>query len=239
MQIAFVAYPGLTALDIIGPYEVLRMVPDADIRFVWHEIGPVTADSGVLTIGATHTLKETPSPDVLLIGGSSTTTLQTAGDDVLLEWLRAVHETTTWTTSVCSGSLVLAAAGILEGLSATSHWQALPGLKLLGVKPDGQSRIVHEGKVVTAAGVSAGIDLGLWLAGQIAGEKTAKAIQLAIEYDPKPPYDEGHWSKASAGTRTRANALLARDALNRAQLAASAGLAWEAALKAVRRRRSR
>ena len=113
-QIAIVAYPGFTALDMIGPYEVLRNLPDAEVRFVWHEAGPITADSGVLVIGATHSLAETPSPDVILVPGGPSTPVH-ARDEALLDWLRQAHQTASWTTSVCSGSVILAAAGLLDG----------------------------------------------------------------------------------------------------------------------------
>ncbi|MBA0048107.1 DJ-1/PfpI family protein [Mycobacteroides sp. LB1] len=236
-QIAIVLYPDFTALDFIGPYEVLRFMPDTEVRFVWHQPGPVTADSGVLVIGATHSFDETPSPDVVLVPGGPGTTMA-ARDEELLEWLRRVHPAAAWTTSVCSGSLVLAAAGLLEGRRATSHWSTLPALKAFGVTPVGDERIVHTGHegLVTAAGVSAGIDLGLWLAGQIAGEERAKAIQLSIEYDPQPPFDSGHMSKASAATKATATAALARDVFRPTIMAAGALLVWDRALEAVRSR---
>src|SRR5689334_8912186 len=179
-QIAIVVYPGFTALDFIGPYEVLRNLPDAEVRFVWHEPGPVAADSGVLLVGATHSFEETPAPDILLVPGGMTT-FEHARDEKLLAWVRQAHETSTWTTSVCSGSAILAAAGVLEGLRATSHWMVVPMLKTFGVTTVSDERVVREGKVVTAAGVSAGIDLAMWLTGQIAGEAHAKATQLVIE----------------------------------------------------------
>ncbi len=144
MQIAIVLYPGFTALDFIGPYESLRWLPDAEVRFVWHEPGPITADSGVLVVGATHSFAETPSPDVILVPGGFST-MEHARDEKVLDWLRRAHETATWTASVCSGSIMLAAAGLLEGKRATSHWAALSALKALGVKPVGDERIVHEG----------------------------------------------------------------------------------------------
>jgi len=168
-QIAIVVYPGFTALDFIGPYEVLHRLPDAEVRFVWHEPGPITADSGVLIVGATHSFAETPTPDVILVPGGMTT-IEHARDEMLLDWVRSVHRTATWTTSVCSGSVILAAAGLLDGKRAASHWAALSMLKGLGAKPVGDERVVHEGQIVTSAGVSAGIDLALWLAGQIGGE---------------------------------------------------------------------
>jgi transcriptional regulator GlxA family with amidase domain len=235
-QIAFVAYPGFTALDMIGPYEVLRQLPDAEVRFVWHEAGPITADSGVLVLGATHSLAETPSPDVILVPGGPSTPVH-ARDEVLLDWLRQAHQTAAWTASVCSGSVILAAAGLLKDKRATSHWVSLPALRAFGATPVADERIVHEDNIVTSAGVSAGLDLAFWLAGQIAGEGRAKAIQLAIEYDPQPPFDSGHMSKASVTTKAAAVALLSKDSAKPANLKAATLLAWEQALSAVRSRR--
>lgn len=237
MQIAIVLYPGFTSLDFIGPYEVLRWLPDAQVRFVWHEPGPITADSGVLVVGATHSFDETPSPDVILIPGGMTT-MEHARDEKLLDWVRSAHQTATWTASVCSGSVVLGAAGLLTGKRATSHWMALPALKTFGATAVGDERIVHEGDIVTCAGVSAGIDLGLWLAGQIGGEGRAKAIQLSMEYDPQPPFDSGHTSKASVQTKAAATALMARELAKPAQLKASALLLWDQAIRTVRNRRT-
>src|SRR6201997_2030454 len=235
-QIAFVAYPGFTALDMIGPYEVLRNLPRAEVRFVWHDAGPITADSGVLVIGATHSLAETPSPDVILVPGGPSTPVH-ARDEALLEWLGRAPGTASWTKSVWSGSVILAAAGLLEGRRATSHWLALPALKMFGAVPVADERIVRQDDVVTCAGVSAGLDLALWLAGEIGGEARAKAIQLAIEYDPQPPFDSGHMSKASATTKAAATALLSKDSAKPANLKATTMLAWEQALTAVRSRR--
>jgi transcriptional regulator GlxA family with amidase domain len=236
-QIAIVVYPGFTALDFIGPYEVLRNVPDAEVRFVWHEPGPIAADSGVLLVGATHTFDETPAPDVLLIPGGMTT-FEHARDEKLLDWVRRVHATTTWTASVCSGSLILAAAGLLSGRRATSHWMVLPMLRTFGVTPVGDERIVSDGKLLTAAGVSAGIDLGLWLAGQLAGAARAEAVQLVIEYDPQPPFDSGHLTKASAATKAAAAALLTVDTVRHGQLAPQARLLWDRAIHTLRSRRT-
>ncbi|MCV7356830.1 DJ-1/PfpI family protein [Mycolicibacterium fluoranthenivorans] len=235
MQTAIVLYPGFTALDFIGPYESLRWLPDAEVRFVWHEPGPVAADSGVLVVGATHSFDETPSPEVILIPGGFST-MEHARDERLLDWVRRAHRTATWTTSVCSGSVILAASGVLDGKRATSHWAALPVLKTFGVTPVGDERVVHQGEVVTAAGVSAGIDLGLWLAAQIGGEDRAKAIQLSMEYDPQPPFDSGHFSKASAATKASATALMSRELLKPAALKASTLLLWDQAIKKVRAR---
>ncbi|SEH48761.1 DJ-1/PfpI family protein [Mycolicibacterium rutilum] len=235
MQIAIMVYPGFTALDFIGPYEVLRNLPGAEVRFVWHEPGPITADSGVLLIGATHSFDETPSPDIVLIPGGLTS-FEHARDEKVLDWVRRAHATSTWTTSVCSGSVILAAAGVLKGRRATSHWMALPMLKPFGVQTVGDQRIVHDDKVLTAAGVSAGIDLGMWLFGQIAGDAKARAVQLVIEYDPQPPYDSGHLSKASAATKATASALLSRDTARNGQLTAPVALLWDAAIGRVRKK---
>jgi putative intracellular protease/amidase len=237
-QIAIVVYPGFTALDFIGPYEVLHRLPDTEVRFLWHQPGPITADSASLVIGATHSFDETPSPDIILVPGGPTT-VEHARDEKLLDWVRTAHRTATWTTSVCSGSLILAAAGLLDGKRATSHWSVLSLLKTLGVKAVGDERVVHEGDIVTSAGVSAGIDLALWLAGEIGGEERAKAIQLGIEYDPQPPFDSGHMSKASAKTKATATALLARDVAIPATLSAGAQLLWDRALGAVRSKAAR
>ncbi len=148
--------------------------------------------------------------------------------------MRTAHQTATWTTSVCSGSLILAAAGLLDGKRATSHWSVLALLKTLGVNAVGDERVVHDGNIVSSAGVSAGIDLALWLAGQIGGEERAKAIQLGIEYDPEPPFDSGHMSKASAKTKATATASLARDIAIPAALKAGTQLLWDRALSSAR-----
>jgi transcriptional regulator GlxA family with amidase domain len=236
MQIAIVLYPGFTALDFIGPYECLRWLPDAEVRLVWHEPGPIAADSAVLLVGATHTFDETPSPDIVLVPGGFST-FEHARDEKLLDWLRKTNETTTWTASVCSGSVILAAAGLLEGKRATSHWAAVPTLKAFGVTPVADERIVQAGDgIVTCAGVSAGIDLGLWLAGKLGGEERAKAIQLSMEYDPQPPFDSGHMSKASAKTKATATALMGRELMKPTQLKATTLVLWEQAIRAVRGR---
>jgi transcriptional regulator GlxA family with amidase domain len=230
MQIAIVLYPGLTALDAIGPYEVLRFLPGAEVRFVGAEPGPVVADSGVLFLGVTHTYAETPTPDLVLVPGSGPRTATAMADKQLIEWLRRVHETTLWTTSVCTGSMILASAGILDGLPATTHWTVESALGAMGAKPRPGERIVRSGKIVTAAGVSAGLDLGLWLAGEIAGREHAEMIQLYIEYDPHPPFDAGHPSKASKAVTDRANALGRKVAMNPTEVRAIATVAWRRAI---------
>jgi transcriptional regulator GlxA family with amidase domain len=208
LQVAILLYPGVTALDAVGPWEILSRLPGAEVRFVGKEVGPLPTEGGVLTLGVTHTLAETSTPDVLLVPGGTTTPAQMV-DDEILDWLRSVHAWTTWTASVCTGALILGAAGILKGRPATTHWWKMSVLRILGARPQPDSRLVRSGKVVTAAGVSAGIDLALWLAGEIAGRERAEAIQLAIEYDPLPPFDAGHLSKASEPVRRLAREMMA------------------------------
>jgi transcriptional regulator GlxA family with amidase domain len=196
MNIAILLYDRFTALDAIGPYEVLSRLPGASLEFVAAESGPVTTDNGMLTIVAKQSLEEASAPEIVLVPGGPGEVAARAGGAVL-EWLRAVDETSTWTTSVCTGSLILAAAGLLEGKRATSHWTALDELEGLGVEAVSE-RVVFDGKIVTAAGVSAGIDMALALAARVAGVPVAQAIQLGLEYDPQPPFDAGSPQKAPA-----------------------------------------
>jgi transcriptional regulator GlxA family with amidase domain len=237
MQIAVVLYPGLTALDAVGPYEILRLLPDTEVRFVGAEPGPVATDSGVLFLGITHSYAETPNPDVVLVPGSGPRTATTMADRQLTDWLRQVHPTTRWTTSVCTGSMILAAAGLLDGLPATTHWMVQPGLAAMGAKAQREQRIVRSGKIATAAGVSAGLDLGLWLAGELAGQQQAETIQLYIEYDPRPPFDAGHPTKASKTVVADARKLGRRIGLNPSEVRAVATVAWQRALGTFRKRR--
>ncbi len=196
MQIAILIYDRLTALDAVGPYEVLSRLPDAELTFVAQEAGPKRTDTGRLALVADASLEEIDHPDIVLVpGGPGQAALMEDGP--VHEWLRAVHHTSTWTTSVCTGSLILAAAGLLASKKATSHWTALEELGSLGALPTSE-RVVFDGKLVTAAGVSAGIDMALALVERIAGEQLAQAIQLGIEYDPQPPFDAGSPHKAPA-----------------------------------------
>ena len=196
MQIAILIFDGLTALDAIGPYEVLSRVPGAEVRFVGKQQGPKRTDTGGLGLEADLAISELPRAEVVLIpGGVGSRPLMQ--DPEVLDWVRAVHGDSTWTTSVCTGALVLGAAGILDGKRATTHWAFLDRLAQLGAKPVAE-RVVEDGKVVTAAGVSAGIDMALTLAGRLAGDQVAQAIQLGIEYDPQPPFDTGSPTKASS-----------------------------------------
>jgi transcriptional regulator GlxA family with amidase domain len=209
MQIAIPLFDRFTALDAVGPYEVLSRLPDARVDFVAQEPGIVRADTRMLSLSVERTLDELPSPDVLLVpGGIGTRTA--FRDEVLLSWVRGAHEGSTYTASVCTGSLVLAAAGVLDGLEATTHWLAMDLLERLGARPV-QQRFVEQGKVITAAGVSAGIDMALRLSELIAGAEVAQAIQLAIEYDPAPPFDSGSPAKAPADVLAKARAAQAAE----------------------------
>jgi transcriptional regulator GlxA family with amidase domain len=197
MQIAILIFEKLTALDAIGPYEVLRSVPGWEVKFAGLERGVVRTDSGHLGLAVDHQLEEVTEPDVVLVpGGEGNRPLME--DETVLSWLRAVDQRTKWTTSVCTGSLVLGAAGLLEGRRATSHWLWLERLREFGAEPV-EGRFVEDGKVITAAGVSAGIDMALHLVGLEAGPEVAQAVQLGIEYDPQPPHDAGSPSKAPDG----------------------------------------
>ncbi|MET7919460.1 DJ-1/PfpI family protein [Streptomyces avermitilis] len=196
MQIAIVLYDRFTALDAVGPYEILGRLPGAETVFVAERTGPVRADTGALALTADKTLTEVPSPDLVVVPGGPGQTAQME-NGALLDWLRAADATSTWTTSVCTGSLLLAAAGLLKGRRATSHWLALDALGPFGASPTGE-RVVFDGKYVTAAGVSSGIDMGLALLGRIAGDEHAQAVQLLTECDPQPPYDAGSPQKAPA-----------------------------------------
>ena len=196
MQIAILIFDGLTALDAIGPYEVLSRLPGAELRIVAKEAGLKRTDTGALGVEADLALDDLEAPEVVLVpGGKGSRPLMR--DPEVLEWLRSAHAGSTWTTSVCTGALVLGAAGILDGKRATTHWAFLDRLSEFGAEPVAE-RVVEDGKVITAAGVSAGIDMALTLAARIAGDEVAQAIQLGIEYDPDPPFDAGSPSKASS-----------------------------------------
>jgi len=194
VEIVCLLFDGITALDIVGPYEVLQRLPDANVTFVAEQSGPVRTDKGFLGLVADKSIDEVTSAHVLVVpGGFATRELE--HNERLLEWIRAIDATTTWTTSVCTGSMLLAAAGLLEGKEATTHWASLDRLKEYGAIPTGR-RVVEQGKIVTAAGVSSGIDMALTLMARIAGDELAQAIQLGIEYDPQPPFDSGSLEKA-------------------------------------------
>jgi transcriptional regulator GlxA family with amidase domain len=206
MHVAIPLYPRFTALDAVGPYTVLAFAPGWRVTFIATEPGPVVDDRGGLSLVATNTYSEIPHPDVVLVPGGPGTEPALA-DTALLEWLATAHERSTWTASVCSGSLILGAAGILKDRPATCHWGWRNLLTLFGAIPVDE-RIVFSDKVVTAAGVSAGIDMALAFLGRAADEATARAVQLAIEYDPQPPYDSGAADRADDVLKQSALALI-------------------------------
>ena len=194
MEITIPLYDRFTALDAVGPYQVLSALPGATVRFLAAEAGPVRTDNRMLTVLAEGAFEDVPAPEILCVpGGIGTRAL--LEDERLLDWIRSTHEHSRFTTSVCTGSLLLAAAGVLEGVEATTHWAARDLLAELGALPV-PDRVVERGKVVTAAGVSSGIDMALVLAERIAGPEISQAIQLGIEYDPQPPHDAGSPEKA-------------------------------------------
>jgi putative intracellular protease/amidase len=196
MDIAILIYDRFTALDAIGPYEVLSRLPDAKVTFVAEQAGPIRADTRQLGLLADATIGDLPNPEIVLVpGGPGQSAMMQDGP--VHNWLRDAHETSQWTASVCTGSLILGAAGLLDGVRATSNWQALDELGTFGadVVPE---RYVFDGKLVTSAGVTAGMDMALALAARIAGEPVAQAIQLGLEYDPRPPFDAGSPAKAPA-----------------------------------------
>jgi len=190
VRIAIVVFDGLTALDAVGPYEVLSRLPDAKVTFVAEQPGPVRTGNGQLAVVADAALADVSDPEIVVVPGGPGQARQMR-DGPLHAWVRAAHERSTWTTSVCTGALILAAAGVLAGRRATTHWLALEELAALGVEAVAGERVVFDGKLVTAAGVSAGIDMALELARRVAGDEVAQGIQLSMEYDPRPPFDAG------------------------------------------------
>jgi transcriptional regulator GlxA family with amidase domain len=195
MRIAFLIFDNLTVLDAIGPFQVLCLIPGAEVMMVGETKGIKRADPHSLGIAADFEISEVTSADVLVVPGGRGEE-QVRAKPRLLEWVRQIHETTQWTTSVCTGALILGAAGLLKGRRATTHWASLGKLGDFGAEPRSE-RVVEDGKIITAAGVSAGIDMGLHLARHVAGDTVAHAIQVDIEYDPQPPFD-GCASRAPA-----------------------------------------
>jgi putative intracellular protease/amidase len=196
MEIAITLYEDFAALDAFGPNEVLANMPGTTIRWLGPAAGPVRSESGGVHVVADAAYEDLTEPDIVLVPGG-TGSRRLLGDERLLGWLRHAHEHSTWTTSVCTGSLLLAAAGILDGVDATTYWAATDLLEQLGATFVDE-RVVHRGKIVTSAGVSSGIDMALRLAALIAGDDMAKALQLGVEYDPEPPFDCGSPAKAPA-----------------------------------------
>lgn len=190
MQIAIAVYPELTMLDAIGPYQALSLLPDAEVVICAEARGRVSDDNGLLHLEVEHTFDDVPSPDVLVVGGGQGTRPLAAADSPIVQWIRSAHETSTWTTSVCTGSLLLGAAGLLEGRRATTHWAYYDLLAAFGAEPV-RDRVVVGDRIITAAGVSSGIDMALRLIDLLHGPELAQAVQLGIEYDPQPPFDSG------------------------------------------------
>jgi transcriptional regulator GlxA family with amidase domain len=191
--ITFLFYDGMTALDAIGPHEILSRLPEVSIQRVALQAGPINTSSGLI-LTADHAFTDVTHTDVLCMpGASNATTLHQYPE--LLEWIKALHKTTTWTTSVCTGSLILGAAGLLKNIKATTHWAVMDRLATWGAIPTSK-RVVEDGKLITAAGVSAGLDMALILAEKLAGKTVAETLQLVLEYDPKPPFDVGAPEKA-------------------------------------------
>jgi transcriptional regulator GlxA family with amidase domain len=207
MRIAIGLYERFTSLDVMGPFQVLSSLPGAEVTFVAEKAGPVTDESGFLTVTAGASFNDLPDPDILLVGGG-TITGTLVPHHPIVGWIARAHPKTKWTTSVCTGALLLAGAGVLKGVEATTHWAAMGELESLGAVPV-RERVVRRGKIITAAGVSAGIDMGLTLAGAIEGPEFAQALQLILEYDPAPPFDAGSPDKAGPATVGRAMAAMA------------------------------
>jgi transcriptional regulator GlxA family with amidase domain len=194
VKIVVVLFDRVTALDAIGPYEVLQRTPGADLVFAAHEPGEKRTETGRLGLIADVALAEIPEPDVIVMPGGFGTRAA-AEHQPTLDWLRHAHQHSTFTTSVCTGSLVLGAAGLLDGLEATTHWAEMEALAGYGATPT-ERRVVEQGRIITAAGVSSGIDMALTVLAELAGDDIAKAVQLGIEYDPQPPFDAGSVAKA-------------------------------------------
>lgn len=204
MQIAVALFPRVTALDAVGPYEVLQRLPDATVTFVGAEAGPVRTENGFLGLLVDAIYDEVAAPDVVIVPGGVGTRALLDPQDPLCRWLRAVHPTTRFTTSVCTGALVLAAAGLLDGLAATTHWSTYDDLERLGATPTSQRVVEHlDRRIITAAGVSSGIDMALRLAELLVDADAARAMQLMVEYDPQPPFDAGSIDKAGPDVLAR------------------------------------
>jgi transcriptional regulator GlxA family with amidase domain len=205
LDVVIYLYNRMTVLDAIGPYEVLRSVPGARVRFAAKKAGLIQPDSGLQMLNAEHAIADVDSADVIIVPGGDMSAQM--NDKEVLDWIRRLHNKTRWTTSVCTGSLILGAAGLLKGLQATTYWNAMPYLKMFGAEPVSK-RFVRQGKIITAAGVSAGIDMALALVALEQGEEMAQTIQLLIEYDPQPPFNTGSQGKATPAMIERAKKIL-------------------------------
>ena len=197
LRIAIPLFEHMTALDAIGPYEVLQRLPGSSVTFVGTEVGEIRTDNGFLGLIVDAALDELPDPDVIVVPGGFGTRTLTAENSPIIDWVRAAHGTTRFTTSVCTGSEVLGAAGLLDGLEATTHWSAYDRISSFGATPTGTRVVEHlEARIITAAGVSSGIDMALRLSELLVDELAAKAMQLMIEYDTQPPFDAGNVAAA-------------------------------------------
>jgi transcriptional regulator GlxA family with amidase domain len=206
MRIAIGLYPGFTSLDAIGPYQTFVDVPGVDLVFCAARCGLLADDHG-LAYQVDRTFAEVPHPDVLVIPGGAAAHRPARDNDPIVDWIHTAHASTTYTTSVCTGALLLGAAGLLNGHPATTHWSSYDELRSYGAQPTEQ-RVVVDGKIITAAGVSAGIDMALTVIGRLFGPETAQAVQLGIEYDPQPPFDTGAPSKARLEIRALVETML-------------------------------
>ena len=213
MNIIIYVYNGMTMLDAIGPYEILRYIKGVNIKFVSKEKGEITADSQFVSINSKYSIDDISSADLLLIPGSTITFIKEMKDKKLLNWIRKIDATTQMTLTVCTGSIILSATGLLIGKKATSHWKPINLLSEFGAIPV-RKRIVEEGKYVTAAGVSAGIDMAIFIVNKLKGEKAAKAAQLSIEYDPKPLFNSGNYLKADKEIIELSSKIMTNDAKN-------------------------
>ncbi|MCL1702647.1 DJ-1/PfpI family protein [Lysinibacillus sp. Bpr_S20] len=211
MKVIIFLYNGVTMLDAIGPYEVLRHMDDTEVLFVAEKKGEIKADSGFIDIHVKHSIDDSKEADILIIPGSTIGFMQEMKNENVLNWIREVDKTTKWTTSVCTGSLLLASAGLLNGLKATSHWKAINLLSNFGAIAT-KERVIEQGKYITSSGVSAGIDMALQLSNKLVGEDQTKAIQLAIEYDPQPIFNAGNFSNAEEKVRNIAEKKLSKGA---------------------------
>ncbi|MFB6849808.1 DJ-1/PfpI family protein [Streptomyces sp. NPDC056373] len=209
-SIGILLYDGYSLLDPTGPAEILSRLPDATVTMIAEKRGPVRTDTGDVAVVAERSIADVDRLDVLLVPGAGNRgTIEAMNNQTLLRWIRRIHRRTQWTTSVCTGSIVLAAAGLLDGRQATTYWASAEYLQSTFDVTYLPQRYVRSGNIITAAGVSAGLDMALYLASLIAGEQTAKAIQLAVEYDPQPPFDSGNAAEASPELKERALKLLA------------------------------
>jgi transcriptional regulator GlxA family with amidase domain len=209
-SVVILLYDGFTALDAVGPYEILSRVPGLTVVTVAKDAGPIRTDTGEIALVADQSIANVRRADVLLIaGGGEPGVVAAMADTAVLDWIRRIHQHTIWTTSVCTGALVLGATGLLRGRPATTHWASREFLEsALGAVPT-PGRFVETGKIITATGVSAGIDMALHLASRLADNEIAQALQLAIEYDPQPPFDTGAPDKATPDLERLALELLA------------------------------